>query len=52
MSPLWRVGDNFFLQMRQWAFMAHRGDDFNGCLPVFYGRIGRLSAGEGRLLTI
>jgi hypothetical protein len=41
-----------FLQMRQWEFMAHRGDDFNGCLPVFDGRIDRLSGGEGRILTI
>jgi hypothetical protein len=26
-----------FGQMRQWVFMAHRGDDFNGSLRVFHG---------------
>jgi hypothetical protein len=52
MSPLWHVGDRSFFADAAVEFMAHRGDDFNGCLPMFYGRIGRLSVGEGRLLTI
>jgi hypothetical protein len=35
MSPLWRVGDKSFFAGAAVGFMAHRGDDFNGCLPIF-----------------
>jgi hypothetical protein len=52
MFPLWRVGDKSFVADAAVGFMAHRGDDFNGCLPALDGRRGRLSVGEGRLLTI
>jgi hypothetical protein len=38
MSSAWQVVENSFFAGAAMRFMAHRGDDFNGCLTASCGR--------------